>query len=276
MVEHQSPPCISALVDTVQKTTLPPSLGHLLEMLGDVELIPEFRALVQEFLPEYAGAIFSAGDPQAQVAAFASRFEDRYFPLDPVFEDDPFGEIGFAQLLGQIPIIALGISEDDYHDLSLSSDYLLLWAFIESPHGYPTEDDGGRTALLEECANYLPRDLLQRLPASGFAPDDLHKLLDGTKFEALAMMGFWLWAGTENIFLDVDEEYLAQVTGEPEWSMPTVEALTRQWQQAQHTIQAIDELAKWLKAAPEARFSEVLDFIEERRRDDDSIPMGTA
>jgi len=59
----------------------PPSLSILIAQIGEIEDYHDFVKLVKEFLPEREKDILHELTPAAQMAAFTSYFEDRYFPL---------------------------------------------------------------------------------------------------------------------------------------------------------------------------------------------------
>lgn len=234
-----------------------PSLSGLIARLGEAEDYESFVALVKEFLPERKTDILSQSTPQAQVAAFASHFEDRYFPLDDAFK---LGDIeGYDELTRGIPIIPLGLSYDDYQFIAADwrSGLQLMTYLVEDPIG------GERAALAEACEEYVPSSLLHQVPEEGIRPEDLKSLLDETRFRGLVDWANVIWHDTGNFFLDIDLEELCSA-GPPEWNPEAVEHLTTEWQQAEVIQVRILNLAEVLEQDPPARLEELLKLLERR------------
>jgi hypothetical protein len=249
---------LSVLVKSLESLGIP-SLSSLIACLAGAEEYKDFVSLVREFLPERERSILYRQTPQFQVAAFAQYFEDRYFPLD-----DPFkvGDVeSYLDLTQGIPVILQGLSYDDYE--LIASDwregYQLMTYLVESPY----EED--RVALAEALSQYLPRELVEQIPphANGLSPEELHRLLDGTKFQPLADWASMVWHDTGNFFLDTDYEEMWN-QGRPPWNKETVQRLTQEWQQAERIGEEIYSLATWLEEDPPAHFAELLSFIQER------------
>ena len=241
----------------------PRSLSILIARFGQIEDYDEFIILVREFLPEREEEILHELTPASQVAAFASYFEDRYFPID---ENLKLGEAeSYYELTRGIPVIARGLSYEDYH--YIASEYRtgvqLMTYLIEDPY----EEEGARIALAEACEEYVPVDLLRQVPEGGLSADEAHRLVDNTPYKALALWGDMLCFNTGNFFLDTDYEMLWSGGNLPEWDRETVENLTEQWQQADCIDQEVSDLMNWLEEDPATRFGELLNFILERRGD---------
>ena len=241
----------------------PPSLSVLIARLGEMEEYEDFITLVREFLPEREEEILHQLTPASQIAAFASYFEDRYFPLD---DNLKIGEAeSYYELTRGIPVIARGLSYDDYH--YIASDWRagiqLMTYLVESPY----EEGDARIALAEACEEHVPADLLQQVPEGGFSPAEAHRLLDNTPYKALALWGDIVCLDTGNFFLDTDYEMLWSGGNLPEWDRETVEELTGLWQQADLIEQDVSNLTDWLEEDPATRFREILNFILERRVD---------
>jgi len=238
----------------------PPSLSVLIARLGEMEEYEDFIDLVREFLPEREDEILHELTPADQMAAFASYFEDRYFPIDDNFK---LGEVeGYGELTWRIPVIVRGLSWDDYHEIASDwrSGFQLMTYLIESPY----EEGDARIALAEACEAYVPTGLLQQVPEGGLSPSEVHQLLNDTPYKALAIWGDILSASTGNFFLDTDYEMLG-CNGPPKWEREVVAELTQQWLQADLIIQQACDLAEWLEVDPKTRFREIVNFITERR-----------
>lgn len=239
----------------------PPSLSVLIARLGEVEEYEDFLNLVKDFLPEREQEVLHESTPAGQIAAFASHFEDRYFPLDSIFRE---GDIeGYSDLTRSIPIMVSGVSYDDYHEIA--SDYRagfkLMTYLIESIY----EGGHDRTALAEACQEHIPASLLRQVPEGGLPHNELHPLLDGTIYSGLATWGDVLFASTGNAFLDTCYEDLWSGGALVEWDRETVEELTRQWQLYEALWKAVSDLSEWLEEDLPARFEELLSFILQSR-----------
>jgi len=237
----------------------PPSLSVLIARLGEMEEYEDFIDLVREFLPEREEEILNQPTPAIQMAAFASYFEDRYFPIDDTFK---LGDAeSYYDLVRGIPVILTGLSFDDYHEIStyFSPGFQLMTYLLEDPY----EDEDARIALAEACGEHVSVDLLQRVPEGGLSPSEAHHLLNDTPYKALALWGDIVGLNTGNFFLDTDYEMLGYDL--PGWTKEVVEEFTQQWLQADLINQQVCALAEWLDGDPTTRFGEIFNFITERR-----------
>lgn len=248
---------LSALAKRMQSLG-PPSISILVARLGEIEEYQDFINLVREFLPEREAEILRNLTPDAQIAAFASYFEDRYFPLEDAVRDGAFES--YDELTRGIPVVLRSVSYDDYHYISSDSrDGVQLATFlVEDP--YEGEE---RTALAEACSQIVPAELIRMVPEGGISPDEARQLKD-TKYEGLALWAEVLNLDTGNCFYDNDYESLAY-GNYPEWDKENVEALTTQWQQAEVIDGKLGNFFNWLEGDLEPRFRELLNFILERR-----------
>ena len=233
----------------------PPSLKILIARFASLEEYEGFVALIRDFLPEREAEILHQATPSAQMAVFASYFEDRYFPLDPSFTQGDVGD-EYGALIAGIPVIVQGLSYDDYHEITSDwrSGYRLMSYLVQDPY------EGDRVSLAEACKEYVPQGLLEQVPQAGFQPSELHRLLNDTPCRAVALWADILWHDTGNAFLDTDMEELWQ-DGLPEWDRTTVDNLTRDWQQAELVRRQVAELAEWLEEDPPAHFAEIVSLV---------------
>ena len=239
----------------------PPSLSILIARLSEMEEYDDFVNIVKEFLPEREEEILHELTPAIQVAAFASYFEDRYFPLN---DNLKLGEgESYYELTRSIPVIVKGLSYDDYQ--YIPSDwrpgFQLMTYLLEDPY----EEGDAPIALAEACQEHVPVELLQRVPEGGLSLGEAHQLLDNTRYKALALWGDVMWFSTGNFFIDTDYEMLWGGGYGPDWDRETVENLTQQWQQSERIEQEVSDLADWLEEDLATRFEEILNFILERR-----------
>jgi hypothetical protein len=239
----------------------PPSLAALVGQLAGVEDYAEFVRIVRELLPEREGDILGELTPDAQVARFASYFEDRYFPLHGFLQSGDTE--GYIDLTRGMPCMVDGMVYEGYHDLAENGrPGLQLMAYlVEAPYG----ETEARIPLAEVCKEHVPVEDLQQVPPGGLKQDECRQLLGSTQYQALAHWSDMMGGDTHNFFLDVCDEDLYSGMELPDWSKETVEELTQQWHQADAIWKEVIDLATWLEVDPPARFKEILNFILERR-----------
>ena len=235
----------------------PPQITHLMSLLEDGEMVAAFVKIVRDYLPEHEAEIMALTAVE-RVGLFQQLFEPRYFPLQEYGYDD---EEAYQYIVMAPDIPRMGLSWDDYH--SIADDYhpglVLQFGLAKSPWSNWDGQDGAgeRVALLEKCAEIVGLEQAGRIPATGWEPQYLHELLDGTFFQAAAHAADWLWHQTNTIFLDVDYE----MDNNLDWSRETIDELTRLWRQADQIRDDIYNLGMWLEEAPTKQFKELLDKI---------------
>ena len=236
MPERASP--LMALAEKLLARRVP-SLSSLIARISDAESYAEVVDLVREFFPEREQEILHEPTPQLQMARFASRFEDRYFPLE---ETAKWGEFEtYSDLTRRIPVIVLGFSYDDYHEIhDWRPGAQLMTYLIESPW----EDDIS-VSLAEACEEHVPAQLIERAGEIHLSPGEAHRLLDDTKYKPLALWAERLYCDTGNFLLHTDWEMLWNSIP-PGWDHDTVEELTRQWQQAELRESKTGDFMEWL------------------------------
>ena len=201
---------------------------------------------------------------------FATHFRDKYFPLAYYFEDGYWdADDGYDPLLREVPITYGGVELDDLHEVDQWGAGNLLLGSLHLPHLYARSDMGLATVWLEECAAHVDQAQLQRLPENGWSQQELHRLLDGTRFEAAAIFAAWLGNNTDNAFLDAHPEY---PLAEP-WNTEAVRLLTNDWRQAELLQNRMSQLSAWLEEDPGPRYTEMLDFIFQREEELEPPPL---
>ena len=223
----------------------------------------EFMRIVREFVPEAEREIRIQGSVATRIATFALAFENRYFPIHPMFADGQAES--YEDVTIHIPIILQSMDWDTYQELSMGEfrpGLTLLAYVIEDPW---QQGEGERLALAETCTQWVPQHTLERVPQE-ISREDIHSLLGGTRFESVGIVADIIHMLTGNCFYDEDQESVHQGAADLEWTRENVEALTRQWLQAQVIRDKESKLYEWLEQDPPQRFAELVDFIEERRR----------
>jgi hypothetical protein len=233
-----------------------PSLSSLVAQISDAENYAQFVQMVKTYLPEREQDILHEPTPQSQMMRFASYFEDRYFPFEEPFK---WGDIGsYEDLTYRIPVVVMGLSYDDYHEIPEWRDGALLMSYlIESPW----EGEDVDVSMAEACAEHVPVPLVERAGKVRLRLDKAHSLLKGTKYEPLALWADRLHYNTGNFFLDTDYETLWS-SMPPDWDPKTVKELTKQWKQAELHENKTGEFMEWLEEDLPGHFEELVAFIE--------------
>lgn len=254
---------LESIASRVLARASPPSINELIAIMERSEEYAEFMRIVHEFVPEVENEVRIQHSVAARIATFAIAFENRYFPLHPMYEDG-MAE-GYEDLTCYIPIILQSMDWDTYEELAMGEfrpGLTLLAYIIENPW---QQGEGERLALAETCAQWVPQHLLQRAPEE-ITREDIHLLLDGTRFESVGIVADILHMQTGNCFFDEDQESVHQGSVDLEWTRENVEELTRAWLQAQVIGDKAFKLYEWIDENPPQRFTEIEDFIEGRRR----------
>ena len=270
---------LEALIQQL-RALCPPSIKTLIGMIEENQYYADFVNLVKEYLPEREKEILKETGPATQIAAFASHFEDRYFPLGGYLK---MGEAeNYSDLVGSIPLIPLGFGYQEYDDLAANGNagFMLMTYIFRQPCG----DQGARVALGEGCQNHVATDLLQKLPEGGFSTQEIHELLDKTLYSALALWGDMINLSTDNDYLDMDDEMYGNSVP-PDWSKENVEYFTKEWKEAEQKQKTVYELADKFDKKPQGYFQEVIEFIFKSKEAKDgtdseqrvnALPVGAA
>ncbi len=250
----------------------PPSITDLISQLDEAEEYEQFISIVKQFVPEEVNNIFARSSPGEKVGAFAQAFSNRYFQLEDRFIE---GDVeGYRDLVSVIPVIVLGMSFDDYHEIAHDSRQgIQLLAYLladpyepdEPCHAYiPGVERGARVALYDALRLFMSQDVLERVPEGGLSDDDVQLIFAKSRFKPVVLFSQMINCCTGNFFLDTDYELLCQ--GDyPEWNAETVEELTRQWLEAERIQNEVYTFCEWLEKDPVKHFGEVLYFVERGR-----------
>lgn len=241
-----------------------PSISVLTAQIAGVEEFLDFRKLIVEFLPDFEQEILNETTPGAQIAIFCSHFEDLYFPLEEYFKDGAAEDYG--DLTRRIPLVVYGVGWEEYEEIASQAreGIQLMTYLLENPH---EEYGGTNVSLAEACLEHVPRDLLERVPEGGLSDQEARALLNGTPYEGLALWADRIMGGGDNFFINTDWEMFAQGVG-PEWSIEEVEACTRDWHEFTEITDRMFRFVDWLEADLAGRFEELLNFILEKKSDE--------
>lgn len=239
----------------------PPSISLILSLFQNVETYNDFVKLVRDFLPEREKEILGKTTPSAQMAAFASYFEDRYLPLHPAFKD---GEVedDYNELLRNIPVMVMGLSWEDYHELNNARLGMQLMCYLlEPPIQEDSDMEGERVALVDAFPPEYQREA-RRVPSGGISLDNARLIFKGKKWLGLRNCAEYINQSTDNWFLDTDEEMRGNMQNE-EWDKETVTAMSQEWFKANAFYDKIMEFAAWLEDKKDGvtHFKQTVDFL---------------
>ena len=239
----------------------PPSISLILSLFQNVETYNDFVKLVRDFLPEREQEILQKTSPSAQMAAFASYFEDRYLPLHPAFKD---GEVedDYSELLRDIPVMVRGFGWEDYHELNNNRLGLQLMCYLFEPPMQGDNDMAGERAALADGFPPEYQREVRRVPAGGISLDDARLIFKGKKWTGLHNCAEYINQSTDNWFLDTDEEMRGNMQN-TEWDKETIASMSKEWLKADAYYDKIIKFAEWLEDKKEgvAHFKETLDFL---------------
>jgi hypothetical protein len=257
---------LAALKEKLQDVH-PPSISILRNLFQNVETYNDFVRLVKDFLPEREPEILQKTSPSAQMAAFASYFEDRYLPLHPAFKE---GEVedDYNELLRDIPIMVMGFSWEDYHELNSARLGMQLMCYLFEPPMQGDNDMAGeRVALVDGFPPEYQQEA-RRVPTGGISLDDARLIFKGKRWTGLHNCAEYINQSTDNWFLDTDEEMRSNMQN-TEWDKETVAAMSREWRQANTFYDKIMEFAAWLedKQTGVAHFRQTIDFLLAKKKE---------
>ena len=251
----------------------PPSISDLIAQLDEAEEYEQFIHMVRRFVPEAADDIFARSSPEEKIGAFAQEFSDRYFQLEDRFIE---GDVeGYRDLTCAIPVIVLGMSFEDYHELAHDGrqGIQLMACLLDDPYEPDQQchasmprgtEQGARVALYDALRLFMPQEIIDRVPEGGLSNDDAQRIFVNSRFKPIALFSQMIGCGMGNFFLDTDYELLCQ-GNYPEWDAETVEELTQQWLEAEAIQNEVYTFCAWLERDPVKHFQEVLYFMERGR-----------
>lgn len=234
----------------------PPSISGLIDLILNSDVVTEFRELVREFLPEHESFIM-AHDEAGRIREFTYYFNRQYFPLS---DNLGFDDLALADLVRAIPVDMMGFSYEDYHEFGeFRPGFVLMLSLAEAP--YYDDSGGGRVPILERVSELVGRDLAELIPQEGWPTEDLHRMLDKTDYEGVALFADWVHANTGCRQLDANyEEY-----GEEAWTHEVVDTLTAQWPRVRTIQDTIHDMYERLETDIHHNLRELLSFMLGRK-----------
>ena len=238
--------------------TGPPSLVRLIDLLADSDSVAYFLEIVREYLPRHEEEIMSALDDVSRIERFCHYFNNEYFPLmDQVYYDD----FTLADFTHHIPVDLLGFSSTDYESFnSFRVGFILLLSIVESPY-----EPGERVPILERVKELVGKSLVELIPPEGWSLEDIHRMLEGSKYEGCAVFADWVHSWTDCMQMNANYEDYS-----PEgWSREIVDGLTHEWPMVEDIQGKMDHMCSWLEEDIYHNFEELL----ARMNDTEYIPV---
>jgi hypothetical protein len=274
-LRKEKPDSPLAALREILRVVHPPSISLIVSLFQNVETYGDFVKLVRNFLPEREPEILGKTSPSAQMAAFAAYFEDRYLPLHPAFKD---GEVedDYYELLRDIPVMVMGFSWEEYHELNSARLGMQLMCYLIAP---PLSGDsdmtGERIALLDGFPPAYQHEA-KRVPDDGISLDAARRIFKGRKWVGLRHCAEYINQSTDNWFLDTDEEMKSSMQNE-EWDRETVNSMKAEWGKANAYYDKIMKFAAWLEDQKDgaAHFRETIDFLLAESKQGDVNDTGT-
>ncbi|MDP2917088.1 MAG: hypothetical protein Q8O16_04070 [Dehalococcoidia bacterium] len=268
--EAQSPQpeawALSLLADILKVG--PPLLSEIIECLQHIDNQKEFLSLVRMLLPEHETEIM-AETKRRRVYKFCFYFGKKYYRLPANTE------CSTSDWIAGMPVELLAMSYSSYHELDMRPGYLLLLSLVIYPYEGDERDleedelgdipDGARVPLLDLVQNMVGAELVNRIPAEGWDPVELHRMTDKTPYDGVGDFADWVCSQTECVMLDASYENCdyQEGVGEPifRWTKRNVAILTEQWPKVKRIRRKIDHIVEWLEADQINHFAELLEFL---------------
>ena len=263
------PPLLSGLARLLFRA--PPRLTGLMEFLRHTDDYNWFTDLVNRLLPNQVEQILADPNIPGQVLAFASGFEEKYFPLASGYieyltesEEEP----PWTALRRGIPFDLFGLGYETLHELwYVSREGLAAMALFSTPsdleEGYWQQQvEGLRVSWMETAADHMPISVIHKIPAGGVPTGHLVRAVKGTRFEALGQAAQWVWGESNNLFLDYSFEDGALENGYADpWTDEVLAEGHGQWTPAHQLMDSVDEMCTWLEQDLGANFEEMIEFV---------------
>lgn len=232
----------------------PVSVAAVACLFNEFALYGRFKELTTTYLPEKAGEIFEA-PYQKRPEKFAEAFSEKYFPLiDMCYEED----MAYSQLLGEMPIATYGYDAEAMDPDNTNLEYNCLLALVENSYNDETLHLDWLKSQTFAADGPSEVDLARVHPRRG---EELHKILDGTKYAFMAEFADWVWWDTGNALLDYWDEGQANFPG---WCEEEITGGAASFVECKEFWKREDAFLTWLKEDLRAHFHELVTFIEDK------------
>ena len=241
----------------------PVAIDLLVQLFCPAEGYADFIALVREYLPDMEEKVIAQDHIEDRMGIFGEAFSNRYFLIETDWlEADE--EKDYYKLTNYVPAQFQAFTSDDYAEIPQSDDAaLIVIAYIlEDPWS-----DEDKPAFAEAAARYLSKKLLKRIPEEGFPLKELEECLKGTVFEPIAFWGEVISQNTGNYFFDVSHLEESGAEFHVEWNRPTVDELTRQWQEWEAWQDKWNTFKEWFADNFEKNTNDLLKILKERSKE---------
>ena len=266
-ISPTAPPRLAALEELL--ITGPPSIhGMILRFRSSASMV-EFQALIRKYLPDQVGTILNKPDLAGQLSAFANIFEENYFPLlyiyddefhleDMLLNDDDPEYDPLSQLLHAIPFQPYGLDYDDAHDMwqgHYDTGLLLLALVSELPF------EELRVSWIQGAREHVSDDVLRPIAQKGYDVGVLLQALKGTDVQGVIDVAEWFSGMSDNIFLGCPNSPDYFNYSDP-WTDEMVEAYTVEWRYAKQVMDRAKALGARIMLNPDENFKQLLKRVD--------------
>jgi hypothetical protein len=127
---------------------------------------------------------------------------------------------------------------------------------------------GARMPYLDSIARIVGAEMVGKIPKSGWTPEELHKMTDGTIYDGVGIFADWALSQTGCMMMDSNYENANYNEGdmEPifEWTKHNVDILTADYPKLTLIREKMDHIVKWLEEDQQSRFTGLLRLCIEK------------
>lgn len=248
------------MMDQIQEKLRPgiPSILGLINFIGsnDLEYLSRFRALVEEFIPEYREDVMSFSDNNEKVGRFFYLFSEKYFELDEdllqsAFENE---ESVMGEMVNCMQFGLFGFSTNDYHEFTnLDQGRQILLSIVD----YQEVENDSRIPILMKMRNIFEEYVTAKIPERPWERAEIHQMVDGTEYAGLGDFADFINSMTGCRQLDFNwEDYAYEYT---DWEMELIAELTKE---SVKMVEIMDKIsALETRITKRGEFEKLLDFL---------------
>jgi hypothetical protein len=126
---------------------------------------------------------------------------------------------------------------------------------------------GARIPYLDSIARIVGAEMAGRIPKTGWTPEELHQMTDGTIYDGVGAFADWACFQTGCVVLDsnYDNCQYQEGDGDPtfKWTKYNVERLTKDYPKVKEIRKKMDHIVAWLEEDQVSRFTGLLNYCLE-------------
>jgi hypothetical protein len=127
---------------------------------------------------------------------------------------------------------------------------------------------GARMPFIDSIARIVGAEMAGKIPKSGWSPEELHKMTDGTIYDGVGIFADWALSQTGCIMMDSNYENCDYNEGDMEpifqWTKRNVEILTSDYPKLNLIREKMDHIVGWLEEDQVSRFTGLLRLCIEK------------